>query len=121
MMRQYHQGGDFIMVNTVLTVPKMWADHHVLKVREALVALDGVEDVYASSAWKQVLVKHDPDSLDKTAVIQALAEAGYDVSEDLGLEGAPLSAGDPAWDRLGVRATKTDERDLELSGDFRRY
>jgi hypothetical protein len=43
------------------------------------------------------------------------------VDEAWGLEGTRLSAGDPAWDELGVRVTKTNRRDLELSGDFRRY
>lgn len=109
------------MEKTVLNVPKMWADHHVLKVREVLSALDGVEGVYASSAWKQVVVKHDPGKLEQSAIVEALAKAGYGVGEELGLEGTRLSAGDPAWDRLGVRVTKTDQRDLEMSGEFRRY
>jgi copper chaperone CopZ len=109
------------MEKTVLNVPKMWADHHVLKVREALNALDGVKDVYASAAWKQVVVKHDPIKLTQPAIVEALAQAGYGVDEVLELEGKPLNAGDPAWDRLGVRVTKTDQRDLELSGEFRRY
>ena len=109
------------MEKTVLSLPKLWADHHVLKVRELLLALDGVQDVYASSAWKQVLVNHDPSKSDAAAIVKALAGAGYEVSEELGLEGVPLGAGDPQWDALGVRVTKTNERDLELSGDFRRY
>jgi copper chaperone CopZ len=103
------------------SVPKMWADHHVLKVREALTALDGVEDVYASSAWKQVLVSFDPGKLSEAAIAEALAQAGYGEDGAAELEGVRLSAGDPAWDELGVRVTRTDERDRELSGDFRRY
>jgi copper chaperone CopZ len=109
------------MEKTVLSVPKMWADHHVLKVREVLTALDGVEQVYASSAWKQVMVEHDPGKMGESALAEALAEAGYEVGESADLVGTRLSAGDPAWDELGVRVTKTNQRDLELSGDFRRY
>ena len=109
------------MEKVILSMPKMWADHHVLKVRETLTALDGVEDVYASSAWKQVLVNYDPGKLSEAAITEALVRAGYGVDGALELEGVRLSAGDPAWDELGVRATKTDERDRELSGDFRRY
>jgi copper chaperone CopZ len=109
------------MEKVVLSVPKMWADHHVLKVREALVALDGVGDLYASAAWKQAVVEYDPDKLDEPAIVNALAEAGYSVGEEVELEGERLSGGDPAWDRLGVRTTKTNLRDLELSGEFRRY
>jgi copper chaperone CopZ len=109
------------MEKMVLSVPKMWADHHVLKVREALNALGGVQDLYASSAFRHVLVTYDPAQLDQPAIVQALTQAGYEVGEELALEGMPLSGGDPAWERLGVRVTKTNRRDLELSGDFRRY
>ena len=109
------------MEKTILSVPKMWADHHVLKVRELLTALDGVENVYASSAWKQVLVKYDPDTLTEAAIAEALAEAGFQEDEVLEQGVTRLRTGDPAWEELGVRATKTDERDRELSGDFRRY
>ena len=109
------------MEKTVLTVPKLWADHHTLKVRETLLTLDGVQGVYASAAWKQVVVEYDPDKLKEAAIVDALAGAGYSVNGELSLEGSPLSAGDPAWDELGVRVTKTNQRDLELSGEFRRY
>jgi copper chaperone CopZ len=109
------------MSKAVFTVPKMWADHHVLKVREALTGLNGVQDLYASSAWKQVMVEYDPDDLDEAAIAATLAEAGYKVDEAFEWESEPLEGGDPAWERLDVRVTKTNERDLTLSGEFRRY
>ncbi len=109
------------MEKMVLDVPRMWADHHVLKVREALVALDGVKDVHASAAWKKVMVRFDPDKLGESDIVNALSGAGYGLDEQLGLEGSRLVSGDPAWDELGVRVTKTDQRDLEMSGEFRRY
>ena len=109
------------MEKAILNVPKMWADHHVLKVREVLAALEGVQDVYSSATWKKVLIKYDPDKLEESAIVEALAGAGYGIDEGLGLEGTRLSAGDPAWEALDVRVTKTDHRDLELSGEFRRY
>ena len=108
------------MEKVVLCVPKMWADHHVLAVRDALTALGGVEDVHATSAWKHVVVKYDPDKLEQSAIVQALAKAGYG-TDGADLQGSRLVGGDPAWDALGVRTTKTNERDLELSGEFRRY
>lgn len=109
------------MEKTVFDVPKMWADHHVLKVREMLTTMQGVEEVYASSAWKQLMVKYDPEKLDESAIAEALAGAGFGVNEELELDGKLPSDGDPAWKALGVRVTKTNRRDLELSGDFRRY
>ena len=109
------------MEKTILNVPKMWADHHVLKVREVLTALEGVQDVYSSAAWKKVLVKYDPDKLEESAIVEALAGSGYGIDEGLELEGTRLSAGDPAWEALDVRVTQTDHRDLEMSGEFRRY
>jgi copper chaperone CopZ len=108
------------MEKVVLSVPKMWADHHVLAVREALTALGGVEDVHASSAWKQVVVKYDPGKLEQGAIVEALAKAGYG-TDGAELKGSRLEKGDPAWEALGVRRTRTSERDLELSGEFRRY
>ena len=109
------------MEKLILSVPNMWADHHVLKVREVLTALDGVEDIYASSAWKHVVIHYDPVKLNGSAIAVALTGAGYGVDEAVQWESRPMGAPDPAWEELGVRVTKTNQRDLELSGDFRRY
>jgi copper chaperone CopZ len=111
------------MQKTTLDVPALWADHHVLKVRDALVPLPGVEDVYASSAWKQVLVKYDEARIDRPAIEKALADAGYPVNG----ASAPVLVQpgvvnrDPQWEVLGARDTTTNQVDLEMSGEFRRY
>jgi copper chaperone CopZ len=68
------------MEKLVLDIPTLWADHHVLAVREALFRTPGVEDVYASSSWKQVLVKFDEAKTDRAAIEKTLAEAGYPVA-----------------------------------------
>jgi hypothetical protein len=86
------------MTKATFDVPTLWADHHVLKVREALLGLDGVDDVYASSAWKQVLVTYNKKI--KKADIE--------------------NRRDPQWAE-GVRMTQTNRADLEMSGEFRRY
>jgi copper chaperone CopZ len=111
------------MEKMVLDVPNLWADHHVLKVREALTSLEGVEDVYASSAWKQVLVRYDDTRTDRATVERALAAAGYPVGEGGRLMLVqPTGLGrDPQWTILGVRVTKTNQSDLALSGEFRKY
>jgi len=111
------------MEKVVLEVPTLWADHHVLKVRDALTALEGVESVYASSGWKQVLVNYDTAKTDPAVIEKTLAEAGYPVGEGemsvLALPGTRLR--DPQWEVLGLRMTETNQTDLDMSGEFRRY
>jgi copper chaperone CopZ len=111
------------MSKVVLEVPTLWADHHVLKVRDALVNLEGVDGVYASSSWKQVLVDYNNKKVKKADLEQALAEAGYPVGE--GEVPIVVQAGeirrDPQWGVLGARDTVTNQVDLEMSGEFRRY
>jgi hypothetical protein len=46
----HRQGGMPRMEKLQFNLPDMWADHHVLKVRTVLDAMDGVQDVVASSA-----------------------------------------------------------------------
>lgn len=115
------------MENALFTVPAMYADHHVIAVREALLATPGVHEVCASSAWHQVQVAYDPDALGPGDISQTLEQAGYPVGE-----GTPGGNGhfpstvtparkDPAWDELGARVTETNQADLEMSGEFRRY
>jgi hypothetical protein len=100
----------------------MYADHHVLKVREKLFALDGVTDVYASSAWHTVIVSYEPDKIEPDAVEKTLVDAGYTSSG-----ATPILAEngesykDPAWEALGVRVTRTNDADLKMSGEFRKY
>jgi copper chaperone CopZ len=111
------------MEKVVLEVPTLWADHHVLKVRDALAKLEGVDDMYVSSAWKQVLVSYDAAKTTPAAIEKALADAGYPVGEGelpvLALPGTRLR--DPQWAVLGLRMTETNQADLEMSGEFRRY
>jgi len=111
------------MEKAVLDVPTLWADHHVLKVRDALFQSEGVEDVYASSAWKQVLVTYDEAKTDRAAIEKALAEAGYPVGEgEVPVLVQPTAIRrDPQWEVLGARVTETNQVDIEMSGEFRRY
>ncbi len=111
------------MDKVVLDVPTLWADHHVLKVRDALGALEGVEDMYASSAWKQVLVKYDADKTNQATIEKALADAGYPVGEGETpiLVLPPENRKDPQWKEADFRLTVTNEADREMSGEFRRY
>jgi copper chaperone CopZ len=100
----------------------MYADHHVLKVRQQLLALDGVEEVYASSGWQTVIISYDEGKLAAADIETALSEAGYGADS-----ATPILAEngerykDPAWEALGVRASDTNEADLRMSGEFRKY
>jgi hypothetical protein len=100
----------------------MFADHHVLKAREALLALSGIEDVYASSAWQAVIVTYDPAAIQPEAIERALAQAGYgpDRTTPVLAESAAQFK-DPSWEAMGPRVTETNQADLVLSGDFRKY
>jgi excisionase family DNA binding protein len=112
-----------MMENALFEVPSMYGDHHVLAVRQALLALPGVEDVWASSAWQQVQVTYEPEKISADQLGQALDRAGYPVGNGHH-PSAPArlrNAKDPAWDALGVRVTETNQSDLKLSGEFRRY
>ncbi len=109
--------------NALFVVPSMYADHHVIAVRQALLAVPGVEDVWASSAWQQVQVTYDPATISPDGISQVLKSVGYAVGNGQLPSGpsAGPKAKDPAWDLLGIRVTKTAQADLDMSGEFRRY
>jgi copper chaperone CopZ len=65
------------MEKVTLNVPGMYGDHHVLAVRDILGRLPGVEDIYASSAFKQVVVKFDPAKAKPADFESALSAQGY--------------------------------------------
>jgi excisionase family DNA binding protein len=122
-LSQHLEKEEISMENALLKVPAMYADHHVIAVRNAIMALPGVSDVWASSAWRQVQVTYDPALLSAQDISQALEQAGYPVGEEEELPAptAGLSSKDPAWDVLGARVTETNQADLTMSGEFRRY
>jgi copper chaperone CopZ len=60
-----------------IEVPTMYGDHHVLEVRSILLALPGVKDVYASSAFGIVEVTYDPSEINDIQIQMKLDEAGY--------------------------------------------
>ncbi len=60
-----------------LETPIMYGDHHVPAVRRLLLALAGVSEVYASSAFQMVEVHYDPTAIAPEAIEAALQSAGY--------------------------------------------
>ena len=110
------------MKQTVVNVPAMWADHHVLLVRKALLDLKGVDEVQASSARRSVLVKFDEKATSLEAIQQALTAAGYSPGEAQPLREFPKRHEDgSAWYLVLDRKTTTERKDREMAGDFRRY
>ena len=110
------------MEKIVLHGPKLYADHHVQAVRNALLQLDGVEEVIASSAFKRVVVGYDPDRLKPSAIEESLRAAGYGPGEDWELPSPPEGKEDNSpWFKVIQRITQTNMLDLQMSGDFRKY
>jgi copper chaperone CopZ len=111
------------MENIILDLPSMYGDHHVLKVRDALADLEGIEELYASSAWRQLMISFDPKRIKQADIEQALADAGYplDEGEPPALVEASDIKRDPKWAELDIRVTETNQADIEMSGEFRRY
>lgn len=65
------------METAVIEIPTMYGDHHVLEVRKILLAIPGVNDVYASSNFGVVKVTFDPSLTNELEIKMKLDEAGY--------------------------------------------
>ena len=109
------------MEKITLTVPAMYADHHVINVKRLLSPLTGVENVIASSAFKTVVIEFDPGKNSQDALVKALTDAGYAPGVEQVVERTPDYTPDPAWQAHGMRAVTTNPVDNQLSGEFRKY
>ncbi len=110
------------MERAVFAVPRLYADHHVLAVREVLAKVPGVQEVYASSAFKRVAVSFDPALTSAEAILGALQGAGYGPDAPLELAQAlPNKEDGSFWYNFRPRVTETNRLDIEMSGDFRKY
>jgi copper chaperone CopZ len=105
------------MQELVAVVPDLWADHHVVRARAAALDLPGVEHVDASARDLTVRVAYDPARTDEGAIVAALTAAGYPPGEPAASETHRDKA---AW-TSGPRVTTTNEADLSMSGDYRKY
>jgi len=57
--------------------PALFGDHHVTEVRRILLELEGVTEVYASSAFQIVEVIYDEKKINDLQIAVKLDEAGY--------------------------------------------
>lgn len=86
------------METKTFEVPALYADHHVTEVRRILLGLEGVTDVYASSAFQVVEVNYDETKINDLEIAMKLDEAGY-----LGEWTLPIEMGVPAQPAEGQR------------------
>ena len=107
------------MEQLALNVPGMWADHHVIVVRGLLRETEGVEVTGASAMDATVRLEFDPAKTDAQKITAQLEDAGYTVGGAADAEAPPTDK--PAWLTAGVRVTMTDQADLAMSGDHRKY
>lgn len=103
-------------------IPKMWADHHTLAVRAAMSQVNGVEGVLASAMYRDVVITYDSATVTPETLASTLAEAGYEIAKAPELPVYPQRNDDTSdWFQFQERITETDLRDLQLSGDHRKY
>src|SRR3972149_6477513 len=55
----------------------LYGDHHTTEGRRILSEIPGVTQVYASSAFRQVVIHFDPKKVKPQALEKALADRGY--------------------------------------------
>lgn len=65
------------METRTFQMPALYADHHVTEVRRILFELEGVTDVYASSAFQTVEVTYDEKKINDLEIAVRLDQAGY--------------------------------------------
>jgi copper chaperone CopZ len=65
------------METKVFETPALYADHHVSEVRRLLLEMNGVEDVYVSSAFRIVEVTYDSGKINESEIVEKLESAGY--------------------------------------------
>lgn len=84
------------MKTVTIELPTMYGDHHVIEVRRILMAIPGVEEVYASSRFGIVEVKYDPEEVNDLEISIKLDEAGY-----LGEWSVPVETGNKIQNETG--------------------
>jgi copper chaperone CopZ len=110
------------MKRLVVDVPGMYADHHVLRLRQALLGTEGVSEVTASAARRKVVVQFDEVKTSPEAIRDVLTAAGYPPGQAPAMIEFPKRHEDgSAWYLVLDRKTTTERKDREMAGDFRRY
>jgi hypothetical protein len=107
------------MDQLALIVPGMWADHHVIAVRNLFHDSEDIQVTGASAMDATLRLEYDPAKTDPQKIAAQLEQAGYPTGDAPDAEAPPTDK--PAWATAGVRVTVTDPADLTMSGDHRKY
>jgi len=102
------------MASLSLELPLMYGDHHVINVRQILLELDGVKEVYASSGFQVLEVEFDGRKTSEEDLTAALEKAGYIGDPNISVEPstpAYLSEGDKYF-----RTTSINEQTENIIG-----
>ncbi len=65
------------METKTFETPALYGDHHVMEARRILLELEGVSDVYASSAFHVIEITFDPEKVKAEEITARLEAAGY--------------------------------------------
>ncbi|MHB0858271.1 MAG: heavy-metal-associated domain-containing protein [Anaerolineae bacterium] len=100
------------MTTITLSLPTMYADHHVLSVRKVLASLDGISQVVASSGRKQVTLAYEESVISPERITEALSKAGYVPDrEPVFPSTVERSKDGSSWHTILPRVTVTTTRD----------
>jgi len=89
---------EVFMKTKTFEAPALYGDHHVTEVRRILLEVQGVTDVYASSAFQTIEVTYDESKIDESEITAKLDEAGY-----LGEWTIPVEMGEAVQQGDGTR------------------
>lgn len=65
------------MKKITFETPRLYGDHHVTEVRRILLEMPGVQEVYASSAFRVIEATFEPARVTTEQLRSRLEEAGY--------------------------------------------
>ncbi len=65
------------MEKVSFVAPALYGDHHVTEVRRMLLSLEGVTEVYASSAFHVIEITYDPQKINAEQLKATLERSGY--------------------------------------------
>ena len=65
------------MERLVMNIPALYGDHHTSAIRKLLEPMEGVAEIFASPAARQLVVKYYPTVVSHEEIVEKLASEGY--------------------------------------------